>query len=68
MATVKIIELSGSSETSWEDAVQNCVAAASKSLDDLICVDVVGWTANIGDDGKLSEYRANCKIAFKVKA
>lgn len=67
MATVKIIELSGSSNKSWEDAVQNAVRDAAKSINGLICVDVLGWTANIGEDGELTEYRANCKVAFKVE-
>lgn len=66
MSTVKIIELSGASDTSWEQAVKNAVKSASKSLEDLVCVDVVGWTGNIGADGEISEYRANVKIAFKV--
>ncbi|MCB0215029.1 MAG: dodecin domain-containing protein [Chloroflexi bacterium] len=66
MSTVKIIELSGASDVGWEQAVKNAVKSASKSLTDLICVDVIGWTANIGEDGELTEYRANVKIAFKV--
>ncbi len=66
MSTVKIIELSGASEESWEQAVKNAVKTAAKTLDDLICVDVVGWTAKINDDGELYEYHANVKVAFKV--
>lgn len=66
MSTVKIIELSGASDESWEQAVKNAVKTAAKTLDDLIGVDVVGWTAKIGQDGELTEYHANVKVAFKV--
>ena len=63
---VKVIELVGSSEESWEQAAQNAVAQASKTLKDLIGLEVVGWTADI-KDGKLATYKANVKIAFLVK-
>jgi flavin-binding protein dodecin len=66
MSTVKVIELSGASDKSWEDAVKNAVKSAAKSLKDLVCVDVIGWTGNIGASGEITEYRANVKIAFKV--
>ena len=67
MATVKIIELMGTSKTSWEDAVKSAVKAATKTLDQVVGVDVVGWTAKVDPDGQLAEYHANCKVAFVVK-
>ena len=67
MATVKVIEVMGASETSWEDAVKSAVKSATSSLDEVMGVDVKGWTAKIGPDGEISEYHANCKIAFVVK-
>lgn len=67
MATVKIIELMGTSKISWEDAVKSAVKSAKKTLDNIVGVDVVGWTAKVGPDGELVEYHANCKVAFAVK-
>ncbi len=67
MATVKIIEVMGSSETSWEEAVKGAVASATRTLSAVRGVDVVGWTAKIGPDGDIVEYHADCKIAFEVK-
>ena len=52
MATVKIIEVIGSSEHSWEDAVQNAVKSAAKTLRQLVGADVQSWTAKIGPDSK----------------
>lgn len=66
MATVKIIEVIGSSEHSWEDAVKNAVKSAAKTLRQLIGADVQSWTAKIGPDSRITEYHATVKIAFKV--
>ena len=65
MTTIKIIELVGSSPSSWEDAVQKAVNEASKTIKGLRGVDVINQTAVI-KDGKIVEYRANVKLAFKV--
>jgi dodecin len=66
MTTIKIIELVGCSPNSWEDAVKEAVKEASKTIQGLRGVDVVGQTAVIENDGIL-EYRANVKLSFKVK-
>jgi flavin-binding protein dodecin len=67
MATVKVIEIMGASDVSWEDAVKNAVKSATRTISDVRGVDVVGWTAQIGSDGEITEYHANCKIAFVVR-
>ena len=66
MTVVKIIELVGESKSSWEDAVQNAVFDASKSVDGITGVEIYNLTANI-DSGKIVEYKANVKVAFGVK-
>ena len=66
MATVKIIEVIGSSEHSWENAVQNAVKSVAKTLRQLVGADVQSWTAKIGPDSRITEYHATVKIAFKV--
>lgn len=65
MTVVKIIELVGESKSSWEDAVQNAVSDASKSVDGITGVEIYNLTANI-DSGKIVEYKANVKVAFGV--
>ena len=64
---VKVIELVGSSNEGWQQAAENAVAQAARTLNELVGVEVVGWTANIGADKKISDYRSVVKIAFKVK-
>lgn len=62
---VKVIELVGTSRDNWTDAVDNAVMEASKTLDHILGVEVTNFTANI-DDGRISEYKADVKIAFHV--
>jgi len=63
--TVKVIELVGESKNSWQEAVQNAVRDASKTIRNISGVEVLNTTANI-KDGEIVEYKANVKIAFKV--
>jgi len=66
MAVVKVVELIGSSKSSWEDAVGQIVKEASASLRHITGVDVVRHTAHV-EDGKISEYRATAHVAFVVE-
>ncbi|MGB4444432.1 MAG: dodecin family protein [Dethiobacteria bacterium] len=62
----KVIELVGESGVSWEDAVQNAVQEASKTLDGITGVEVVNLTASL-DNGRIEEYKVNLKLAFGVQ-
>ena len=67
MTTVaKVIELVGESGVGWEDAVHNAVKEASKTLDGITGVEVVNLTASL-DDGRITEYKVNLKLAFGVR-
>ena len=63
MAVAKIIEIIGSSKKSWEDAANNAVKTAAKTVRSLHGVEIVSQNGVI-KDGKISEYRAVVKIAF----
>ena len=65
MAVVKIIELVGSSNTSSDDAVQQALAEAKKTLRNIKAVDVVS-TGLRGDS--LDQWRAHVRIAFLVES
>jgi flavin-binding protein dodecin len=65
MAVVKIIELVGSSGTSSDDAVQQALAEARRTLRNIKAVDVVS-TGLRGDS--LDEWRAHVRIAFLVES
>lgn len=66
MAVVKVIELIGSSPSSWEEAARNAVAKAAETVRHIVGVEVVGQTAVV-EDGRITEYRANMKVAFVVE-
>jgi flavin-binding protein dodecin len=66
MAVVKILELVGSSDNSWDDAVKNALADASKTVEHIVGIDVLGFKAEVKDN-KIANYKAHVKIAFKVE-
>lgn len=63
---VKVIEVIGISETSFEDAVNQAVSKASESIKGITGVEVRNMNAKVAD-GKVVQYRAACKLAFAVK-
>jgi len=60
----KIIELVGTSPTSWEDAAKTAVETASKTLEDLRIAEVIRLDVTI-DNGKVTAYRARMAVSFK---
>ena len=66
MAVVKILELVGSSDNSWDDAVKNALADASKTVEHIVGIDVLGFKAEVKDN-KIANYKAHVKIAFTVE-
>ncbi|MFX0134615.1 MAG: dodecin family protein [Candidatus Hodarchaeota archaeon] len=62
----KFIELVGSSEKSWEDAVRNVVDQAAKTLRDLRMVEVVEFGVKL-DENKIVLFRARVKVSFKYE-
>ena len=64
MAVTKIIELVGSSSQSSDDAVQQALAEARRTLRNIKAVDVVS-TGLRGDE--LGEWRAHVRVWFRVE-
>ena len=62
---IKVIEVIGVSDSSWEDAVAQAVAKASESVKGITGVEVVAQTARV-TDGKVVQYNATVKLAFVV--
>jgi flavin-binding protein dodecin len=62
----KIIELVGSSPTSWEDAVKSAVEKASETLRDLRVAEVRELDVKLEND-KIVAYRAKVRISFKIE-
>ena len=60
---VKVAEFVGESTRGWQDAIENAVSEASRSLRNISGVEVYNWTADC-QDNKIVEYKANIKIAY----
>ena len=64
MAVARITEIIGSSEKSWDDAIHSALDRANQTLRGLTGLEVTKMNAAIGEDGKISEYRAHLRITF----
>ncbi len=62
----KIIELIGTSATSWEEAARTAVERAAKSLRDLRIAEVSELDMQLGE-GNVLAYRAKVKVSFKYE-
>ncbi|BBO77963.1 hypothetical protein DSCW_53800 [Desulfosarcina widdelii] len=60
----KVIELVGTSPTSWEEAAKNAVETASKSLKDLRVAEISKLDMKV-EDGRVTAYRARVNLSFK---
>ena len=65
MSVYKIVELVGTSETSWEEAARAAVETASKSLRDLRIAEVTDLDMHVAEDGTVAAFRAKVKLSFK---
>jgi len=62
----KIIEVVGSSKTSIDDAVQNAVAKASKTVRDLRWFEIVETRGYI-ENSKVAYWQVTVKIGFNIE-
>jgi flavin-binding protein dodecin len=65
MTVVKIIEVLGASEKSWDDAVQQALDRTAETISNIVGIDVLGYSASVKNK-KIVEYKADVKIAFLV--
>lgn len=65
MSVLKVIEILGNSTVSFEDAVQNIIDEASKSVQDIKSVYINDMQATVADN-KIAQYRVNAKVTFGV--
>ncbi len=67
MGLLKVIEILSSSTKSWEDATQNAVSEASKTIKNIKSANVQNMSSEV-TDGKITSFRVNVKISFEVKS
>lgn len=65
MSVLKVVEILGNSTVSWEDAVQQVVNEASKTIQNIKSVYVQDMQAMIKDN-KIVQYRVNAKVTFAI--
>ena len=67
MAVYRVTDIIGTSETGWEDAAKQAVAAAAGSLRDLRVAEVVNMDVTLGAKGDIETYRTKLKVSFKYE-
>jgi len=63
MSMLKVIEVLAESDKSWEDAAQQAVTKAGKTVHNVKSIYIKNFEASV-DQGKLKKYRVNAKISF----
>jgi len=65
-STYKIIELVGTSDSSWEEATKTALETAGSSLRDLRIAEITKLDVTI-ENGKVKSYRARLNVSFKFQ-
>jgi hypothetical protein len=67
MAVLKVVELLGDSDKSWEDATRKAVKKASKSIKHIRSAWVQSQSVTVDEKGEIAGYRVNLKVSFEVE-
>ena len=63
----KVVELVGTSASSWEEAAKNAVETAGASLKELRIAEVVKLDMKV-EEGRVVAYRARVNLSFKYQS
>lgn len=66
MSMLKVIEVLAESDKSWEDAAQNAVTTAAKSVRGIKSIYLENIEAAV-ENGKITKYRINGKVSFLLE-
>lgn len=66
MSMLKVIEVLAESDNSWEDAAQNAVTTAGKTVRGIKSIYLENIEAAV-EDRKIAKYRVNGKISFLLE-
>ncbi len=66
MSVYKVIDIIGTSSTSWEDAAAEAIRTASQSIRALRVAEVVEQDIHLDEGGAIS-YRTKLRISFKYE-
>jgi hypothetical protein len=62
-----VSEIVGSSTDSIEEAIENALARARKTLRNLDWFEVTEVRGHLGDDGSVAHYQVSLKLGFKME-
>jgi len=66
MAVLKVLELIGNSDKSWEDATEKAIAKASETVKNIKSAWVQDQKVSV-ENGRITEYRVILKVTFKIE-
>jgi flavin-binding protein dodecin len=67
MSVYRVIDVVGTSTTSWEEAAADAINTARQSVRDLRVAEVVKQDIHVGDGGELI-YRTKIQLSFKYES
>ncbi len=62
---IKVLDLVGTSKESWQQAAENAVREAARTVEHITGIEVANMTADV-QDGQITGFSANIKLAFAV--
>ncbi|WP_372793164.1 dodecin family protein [Lutibacter sp.] len=65
MSVLKVIEILGNSNISFEDAVQNVINEVAKTVKNIKSVYIEDMQVTVNNN-KITEYRVNTKVSFGI--
>jgi hypothetical protein len=66
VSVYRVIDVVGTSTSSWEEAAATAIRTASQSVRDLRVAEVIRQDVHIGDGGELV-YRTKLQLSFKYE-
>ncbi len=67
MSVLKVIEVLGYSEKGWEDAAQNIVSEAAKSVKNIRSIYIKDMSAKV-ENNKIVQFRVDGKVTFEIES
>ncbi|VVB73915.1 Dodecin [uncultured archaeon] len=67
MAVLKVVELIGTSDRSFDDALKQLAKRACRTVRGITGIHIVDQKVHCDGKGNIVEYRVVCKMAFKVE-
>ena len=66
-SSYKVVEMIGTSESSWEEAARNAVETASQHLKHMRVAEVKELDMTVSENGRVTAYRAKVSVSFKYE-